>query len=782
MPQGKRANVSREEALEYHRREPRGKIEVVATKPAVTQRDLSLAYTPGVAEPCREIAKDADLSFRYTTRANLVGVISNGTAVLGLGDIGPEASKPVMEGKGILFKRFADINVFDIEVAEKDPEAFIETVARLEPTFGGINLEDIKAPECFRIEAALRERMAIPVFHDDQHGTAIITSAALLNALELVGKKIEDVRIVVAGAGAAGIASARLYERLGAKRENIMLTDSKGVIYDGRTEGMNEYKGEYARKTDARTLADAMDGADVFLGLSAPGIVDQEMVASMADDPIVFALSNPDPEILPEDAHAARDDVIMATGRSDYPNQVNNVLGFPFIFRGALDVRAKTVNDEMEMAAVRALADLAREDVPDSVISAYGGDAIQFGKEYLIPKPTDPRVLLWVAPAVAEAAIESGVARKEMDLSAYRDELEARLGKQYEMMRIILNKAKESPRRIVFPEGMNDKVLRACQILTDERLAKPILLGDPAIIKEKHKKLGLSFPLEVVDPWEDDRIGRYADTVYEKRKRKGVTRKEAEELLRNRNYWGAAMVAAGDADGFISGVGFHYHEALKPCLEVIGVRPGVTRVAGCYMMTFRDRVLFFADATVNIEPDEEDLVEIAKAAARVARKFNVEPRVAMLSFSNFGSSRHPFAQTVARAVRMLHEEKTDFVVDGEMQADTAVMQDILEETYTFSRLKEPANVLVFPDLGSANTAYKLLQRLGDAAAVGPILEGMAKPVHILQRGDPVEDIVNMAALAVVDAHQRESSTLHDERWRKGEPAHDPPADEVTRPA
>jgi malate dehydrogenase (oxaloacetate-decarboxylating)(NADP+) len=764
MPALKRTKVSKEEALAYHSRGPAGKIEVVPTKPAVTQRDLSLAYTPGVAEPCREIAKDPEAVFKYTTKGNLVAVISNGTAVLGLGDIGPLAAKPVMEGKGILFKRFADINVFDIEVAEKDPDRFIEVVAALEPSFGGINLEDVKAPECFYIEQQLRQRMKIPVFHDDQHGTAIITSAALLNALELVDKKPADVRIVIAGAGAAGIASALLYERLGVRRKNITFSDSKGVVYKGRKDGMNEYKEAFAQDTDARTLADAMVDADVFLGLSAPNILTKAMVKSMARDPIVFALSNPDPEISPEDAMDAREDVVIATGRSDYPNQVNNVLGFPFIFRGALDVRATQINEQMKMAAVRALADLARQDVPDSVISAYGGDPIQFGKNYLIPKPTDPRVLLWVAPAIAKAAMDSGAATIKLDVDTYREELEARLGKQYEMMRIILNKAKRDPKRIVFPEGMNDKVLRAAQILVDEKIAVPILLGDPEIIKQKHKQLGLTFKPNIVDPWNSPEVPRYAQALFDRRHRKGVTQREAKELLRNRNYWGATMVALGDADGFISGVGFHYQDALRPCLQVLGTRDDVKRVVGCYMLSFRDKVLFLADATVNIDPSEEDLAGIALAAARVARKFNIEPRVAMLSFSNFGSSNHPFATKMAHATRLVKQLAPDLMIDGEMQADTALVKEILETTYPFSTLKEPANVLVFPALSAANTAYKLLQRLANARAVGPILEGMGRPVHILQRGDAVEDIVNMAALAVVDAQTERHNTLHDDRW------------------
>jgi malate dehydrogenase (oxaloacetate-decarboxylating)(NADP+) len=758
----KRVKVSKEEALEYHERAPHGKIQVVNTKPTTTQRDLALAYTPGVAEPCREIQKNPELAYRYTTKDNLVGVITNGTAVLGLGNIGALAGKPVMEGKGILFKKFADINVFDIEIDESDPKKFIETVQRLEPTFGGINLEDIKAPECFEIEETLKKTMKIPVFHDDQHGTAIITAAALLNALQVVDKRPEDVRVVISGAGAAGIASANLYLKVGVRREHITFVDTTGVVHRGRKEGMNPYKEAFARETKARTLADAMAGADVFMGLSAPNIVTPDMVRSMNRDPIVMALANPDPEIRYEDAVGARPDVIMCTGRSDYPNQVNNVLGFPFIFRGALDTRSTEINDEMKMAAVRALANLAREDVPDIVLDAYGLEALKFGREYLIPKPFDPRVLLWVAPAVAEAAVKTKAARKSLDPAKYREELEARLGKQYEMMRLIINKAKRDPKRLVFAEGMQDKVLRACQVIFDEGFAKPILLGDPKLIAQKKKELGLDFEAQIVDPWAEvftDRGGRYVAHLVAKRARKGVTAQEARELLRNRNYFGSMMVEMGDADGFISGVAFHYQDALRPALQVIGIRPDSHKVAGCYMLSFEDRVLFLADATVNIEPTEEDLAEIAMAAARIARKFEIEPRVAMLSFSNFGSSQHPAARKMARAAEIVKEREPTLMVDGEMQADTAIVPEILQGTYPFSTLKEAANVLVFPSLEAANTAYKLLQRLAKATTVGPILEGMNKAVHICQRGDDVQDVVNMAAICVVDAQRDHQATL-----------------------
>jgi malate dehydrogenase (oxaloacetate-decarboxylating)(NADP+) len=750
----KRVQVSKEEALEYHMRTPRGKIEVRPTKPTATQRDLALAYTPGVAEPCREIQKNPELAYRYTTKENLVGVVTNGTAVLGLGNIGALAGKPVMEGKGILFKKFGDINVFDIEINESDPDKLIAIVKSLEPTFGGINLEDIKAPECFYVEENLKKTMKIPVFHDDQHGTAIITTAALVNALDLVKKRPEDIRVVISGAGAAGIASANLYLKVGVRRDHVFFVDTVGVVYKGRKENMNPYKEAFAQGTKARSLAEALKGADVFMGLSAPNIVTPEMVRSMARDPIVFALANPDPEIKYEDAVGARPDVIMATGRSDYPNQVNNVLGFPFIFRGALDVRATEINDEMKLAAANALAKLAREDVPDSVLGAYGLTQLQFGREYLIPKPLDPRVLLWVTPAVADAAMKTGAARKKLDLEKYKEELEARLGKQYEMMRIILNKAKQSPKRIVFAEGMHDKVLRACQVLTDERIAHPILLGDPKLIAQRKAELNLDFQGQVIDPWAEVLTSRgenYVRALVAKRARKGVTNQEAKELLRNRNYFGSMMVEMGDADGFISGVAFHYQDALRPALQVIGTRPDCHKVTGCYMLSFEDRVLFLADATVNIDPNEEDLAEIALAGARIARKFEIEPRVAMLSFSNFGSSQHPAARKVARAAQLVKERDLNLMVDGEMQADTAIVPEILQKTYPFSSLKESANVLVFPSLESANTAYKLLQRLANATTVGPILEGMNKPVHICQRGDEVEDVVNMAAICVVDA-------------------------------
>ena len=741
-----------EEVLEYHAREPRGKISVVPTKPTATQRDLSIAYSPGVAVPCLEIARDEDLAYRYTAKGNLVAVISNGTAVLGLGNIGAAAGKPVMEGKGVLMKKFADIDVFDIEVKTQDPDEFITVVKNLTPTFGAVNLEDIKAPECFYIEEKLKEICEIPIFHDDQHGTAIISGAGLVNACELQGKRLQDVRIVVAGGGAAAISCAKFYVELGARRENVVMVDSKGVIYRGRREGMNPYKEQFAIPDDGRrTIADALKGADVFVGLAVKGLVTAAMLETMAPRPIIFAMANPDPEIPYDEAKRARPDAIVGTGRSDFPNQVNNVLGYPYIFRGALDVRARAINEAMKVAAARALADLAREDVPDEVLRAYGAEAITFGPEYVIPKPFDPRVLLHVAPAVAKAAMDSGVARKTLDLDRYKEQLEARLGKEREMMRIILNKARRAPKRVVFPEGHEEKILRACQILHDEGVAHPVVLGDARRVHELMDKLHLDFPVDVIDPRESKRRDAYAEELFRLRQRKGVTRSEAEQVMRrDRNAFGAMMVRMGEADALVSGIASHYPDALRPCLQIIGLKDDARKAVGLYMMTLRNRVFFLADATVNIDPTAEDLAEIAIQAARVARQFEIVPRVAMLSFSNFGSTRHPFAEKVARATALVKQRAPDLEVEGEMQADTAVMDELLKE-YPFSRLKEPANVLVFPDLQSANIAYKLLQRLSDAEMTGPILEGMAKPVHILQRGDDVRDVVNMAAIAVVEA-------------------------------
>ena len=750
-----------EEALEYHSRKPAGKLEITPTKPCSTQHDLALAYTPGVAEPCRRIAANPDDAFLYTNRGNLVAVITNGTAVLGLGNIGPLASKPVMEGKALLFKRFADLDAVDLELDTTDPEAFMQAVKLLEPSFGGINLEDIKSPECFEIERRLRAEMTIPVFHDDQHGTAIISGAALLNALDLAGKAINAVKIVFSGAGAAAIATARFYVTLGARRENIVFVDSRGVVYAGRTEGMNAIKAKWAVETEARTLAEALDGADVFIGLSGPNVVSGDTLKTMADNPIVFALANPDPEIPYEEAKAARPDVIVATGRSDYPNQVNNVLGFPFIFRGALDVRATGINSEMEVAAARALAALARADVPDSVARAYGVASLAFGPDYLIPKPLDPRVLLWVAPAVARAAFETGVARLQIDLDAYREQLEARMGTSREIMRIIFHKAKAAPKRIVLAEGENGKVIRAACQMRDEGLAVPVLLGDPRVIRAVTEALGTDTNgLEFVDPRSAAHRSDIARRIFALRCRKGITETEAWEMAANPNYAAAVMVEQGAADGMVTGVSFHYADALRPPLQIVRTATGGRTAAGVYLLTTRNRVMFFADTTVNIDPDAETLADIAILTAQLARDFDIEPRVALLSFSNFGSARHPRAETVRRAVEMIRERDPDLILDGEMQATTALSEEFLNRTYTFSRLKTEANVLIFPNLEAGNIGYKLVQRLANAETVGPILVGMDKPVYVLQRGDDVKDIVNAAALAVVQAQNLQDRALH----------------------
>lgn len=751
--------IRKQEALDYHSHGRRGKIEVISSKPCQTQRDLSLAYTPGVAEPCLDIHDNPDDAYLYTAKGNLVAVVSNGTAVLGLGDIGALAGKPVMEGKGVLFKRFADIDVFDIELNSHNSDDIIKTVQMLEPTFGGINLEDIKAPECFYIEEELKKTMNIPVFHDDQHGTAIISGAALVNALEIVGKKIENVRVVFSGAGAAGIACAKLYEKLGVRRENVLLVDTKGVCYKGRKEGMNPYKEYFAVDTEARSLTEAMKGADVFCGVSVKGILTKEMVRSMADKPIVFAMANPDPEITYEDATSVRDDIIMATGRSDYPNQVNNVLGFPFIFRGTLDVRAKMINDEMKIAASHALAKLAKQEVPDSVIRAYGGKRIEFGKEYIIPKPFDPRVLIWEATAVAKAAMETGVARMPIkDFEQYRDSLEARLGKSREIMRFFIHKAQTEPKRIVFPEGEEEKILRAAQQILDEGVAKPILLGSRTLIRQRIADLGLDLTgAEIINPGKSPRFDEYVTAFYTNRQRKGLTRVDAEHQMKTHNVFGMMMVEMDDADGLISGLTQHYPETVRPALQIIGKRDGVRVIAGLYMMVFKNQTIFIADATVNIEPTPEDLAEIALLAADKVRQMDMEPRVAMLSFGNFGGAKHPLANKVRLATEIVKRRAPDLMVDGEMQADTAVSPEIISEVYPFTSLKGAANVLICPDLTSANIAYKLLARLGGAVAIGPILMGMRKPVYLLIPGSDVSDIVNITAMAVFESQQQSKS-------------------------
>ncbi len=745
--------ITKKEALAYHSTGRKGKIEVNPTKPCVTQRDLSLAYTPGVAEPCLEIEKDASLANKYTARSNLVAVVSNGTAVLGLGDIGALAGKPVMEGKGVLFKRFSDIDVFDIELDTKDVDEVVKAVKLMEPTFGGINLEDIKAPECFEIEERLIEEMDIPVFHDDQHGTAIISAAALVNAVELIGKKMENITIVVSGAGASAIACATHYLRFGVKLENILMVDSKGVLYKGRREGMNKYKETFAIDTKLRTLEEAMKGADVFVGLSRKGLVSQEMVKSMAKDPIIFAMANPDPEIAYPDAKAARDDVIMATGRSDFPNQVNNVLGFPFIFRGALDVHAKTINEEMKVAASLALARLAKEDVPDEVASAYGVSHLEFGPDYIIPKPFDPRVLIWEASAVAQAAMDTGVAERTIDIEKYKDQLEARLGRGREMMRTIIHKAQEDPKRIVFPEGTSERIIRAANQIVNEGIAQPILLGNPELIEAEAKRLRIKLDgIEVLRPSDSPKCKDYAKQIYDMRQRKGMTRTRAAKRVREENWFGPLMVLNGDADGMVSGVTQDYADVLRPAIKVLKTCESVKHVAGMHMLAFKNKMKIFADIAVNIDPDAETLAEITLLTAQEARRLGIEPRVAMLSFSNFGSVRHPQYDKILAAKEIIKERDPDLLVEGGMHADVAVSEEMLQKRYPFSVLQTEANVLIFPDLMSGNTAYKLLEQLGGATGIGPILLGMSKPVHVLQAfASTVQDIVNITAIAVLDA-------------------------------
>jgi malate dehydrogenase (oxaloacetate-decarboxylating)(NADP+) len=750
--------VTKQQALDFHFGDRPGKIEVTPSKPCRTQRDLSLAYTPGVAVPCLEIEKNPQDAFKYTARGNLVAVVSNGTAVLGLGDIGALAGKPVMEGKGVLFKRFADVDVFDLEVNSHDPEDVIKLCQLLEPTFGGINLEDIKAPECFYIEEHLKRTMKIPVFHDDQHGTAIISGAALLNALEVVGKPIDKVKVVFNGAGASGIACAEHYVRLGVLRENITLCDTKGVVYKGRTAGMNAYKERFAKETSLRTLAEAMQGADVFVGCSVKGAMNAEMVRTMATRPIVFAMANPDPEITYEEAKASRDDVIIATGRSDYPNQVNNVLGFPFIFRGALDVRATAINEEMKLAATKALAALAKEDVPDSVCRAYGVERLKFGPEYLIPKPFDPRVLLWEAVAVAKAAMETGVAQLPLDLDVYREQLERRLGKAHEVARMMVHKAKAQPKTVVFPEGDNEKILRACHALIEEKIALPVLLGNAATIRTVTAELGLDLRnVRIVDPTESPLRERYIQELFRLRQRRGMTLSEARRQIGNRNIFGSMMLHMGDSDALVSGVTQHFPDTIRPALQIVRVREGLHKVSGCYaMITRKGDIYFLADTSVNIEPTAEDLVEIALCTAQTARRFDIAPRVALLSFSSFGSAHHPQCEKVQRAVELLHLADPTLMVEGELMADDAVSTE-LEQQYPFSQLKGGANVLIFPDLNSANIAYKLLSKIGGGEILGPILMGMSRPVHLLARGAEVEEIVNVTAIAVVDAQENSSA-------------------------
>lgn len=743
--------IRKEEALRYHSTGRPGKIQVTPTKPLLTQRDLSLAYTPGVAEPCLEIARKPNRAYKYTARGNLVGVISNGTATLGLGDIGPLACKPVMEGKGCLFKRFADIDVFDIEVNCHDIDMFVDIVASLEPTFGGINLEDIKAPECFAIEEKLKERVSIPVFHDDQHGTAIITGAALINALDVARKEPETLRVVVSGAGASAIACVRFFESLGVRREHIMLVDSRGVLWEGREEGLNPYKERYVRKTTRRTLAEALEDADVFLGCSRGGLLKPEMLEPMAGTPIVFALANPVPEIGYPEAKKARPDVIMATGRSDYPNQVNNVLGFPFIFRGALDARAKEINEEMKVAAARALAELAREPVPPSVLEAYDAHVLRFGRDYLIPKPFDPRVLTWVAPAVARAAMETGVARREVDLDTYADHLAALVEPTHEVLRQYFVVAKSQQRRVAFPAGDNENVLRACQMLCDEGVAEPVLMGNETIIKERIEDLGLDIcDVEIVDPVAAERFDEYVEELARLRSRKGITRSESRRWMSQRHNFALMMLKMGAVDGVLCGLTRHYQEALRPAIQIIGLREGFTRAASMHMIIHRNRAVFFGDTTVNLEMDAETLAQVAIECANKVRALGTEPRVAMLSFSNFGSTRHPLAKKVADAVSLVRQRRPDIPIDGEMQASFAFDPELREEHFPFCTLKGDANVLVFPNLEASNIAFKLVQHLSDAAVIGPILLGLRQPVTVMMRGASAEDIYRMTAITLVD--------------------------------
>jgi malate dehydrogenase (oxaloacetate-decarboxylating)(NADP+) len=752
----KNNDLRREQALEYHANGRPGKIEVVPTKEAKTQRDLSLAYSPGVAEPCKEIHENIEEVYKYTAKGNLVAVITNGTAVLGLGDIGPEASKPVMEGKGVLFKIFADIDVFDIEINEKDPEKFVQIVKALEPTFGGINLEDIKAPECFYIEQQLKEQMKIPVMHDDQHGTAIISGAALLNALELQKKRIEKVRFVVNGAGAAAMACVQLYVALGARYENFIMFDKDGVLHEGRTD-LDATRKKFAVKKSDATLDRAMRDADVFLGLSIGGVVTPEMVKSMAKNPIVFAMANPDPEITYEDATAVRKDIIMATGRTDYPNQVNNVLGFPYIFRGALDVRATKINEAMKLAAVKALAELAKTAVPDIVNMAYNQTSMSFGPEYIIPKPLDPRLLSTVAPAVAKAAVESGVAQKPIqNWEAYTLQLNKRLGLDNQLIRVIGNKAKRDPKRLVFAEADNQKVLKAASIIYDDGIAYPILLGDPIKIKAIAEEHNIDLTdIPIIDSRSDETEAKrefYGELFFKKRQRKGFNHYESIKIMKDRNHFGCMMVETGDADAMLSGLTKNYAEAIRPALQIIGTEEGVKKIAGMYLLLTKRGPIFLADTTVNFNPTAEELADIAMMVAKEVRNFNITPRIAMLSYSNFGSSDSDEAKVVAEATRILKQRNPSLIVDGEMQASLAFNKEILKDNYGFSDLvDEDVNVLIFPNLTSGNVAYNLLREIGGADAIGPILLGLKKPVHVLQLGSSVRSIINMALVAVVDA-------------------------------
>ena len=746
--------TSKQEALDYHSQGRKGKIEVIPSKPTSTQRDLSLAYSPGVAEPCLEIFKNPEDVYEYTAKGNLVAVISNGTAVLGLGDLGPEASKPVMEGKGLLFKIFADIDVFDIEVDETDVDAFVRTVKAIAPTFGGINLEDLKAPEAFEIEKRLKAELNIPIMHDDQHGTAIISSAALLNALEIAEKKIEKVKVIVNGAGASAISCAKLYMSLGVKKNNIYMFDSRGLITTKR-ENLDEHKQLFARNEAEITLMDAMKGADVFLGLSKGNVISQKMVKAMANNPIVFALANPDPEIPYADAIAARKDIIMATGRSDHPNQVNNVLGFPFIFRGALDVRATCINEEMKLAAVKAIAELAKETVPEEVNEAYSERNLSFGRELIIPKPIDPRLISRIAPAVAKAAMDSGVAKAPIkDWEKYDLELKKRLGLDNKLIKNITQRAKKNPKKVVFAEADNYKILKAAYLAQDEGIAIPILLGNKERIHDMMKAYKLHFDCKVIDPREQSekaRRSKYAKILFDKRKRRGLTLFEAEKLMHERNYFGSAMVETEDADALISGLTRNYSTAIKPALQVIGVEEGVSRIAGMYIMITKDGPFFFADTTVNVNPCAEEIADITKLVVREVRKLNIEPRVALLSYSNFGSNEGDDAVKMRNALKYLQKDK-NLIVDGEIQANFALNTELVNDFFNFSELaKKSANTLIFPNLSSGNISYKLIQEMAQVESIGPVLLGMKKPVHVLQIGSSVREILNMVSIAVTDA-------------------------------
>lgn len=748
------------EALEYHFQGGKpGKIEVVPTKPYSTQRDLSLAYSPGVAIPCTEIAENKEDVYKYTAKGNLVAVISNGTAVLGLGNIGPEASKPVMEGKGLLFKIFADIDVFDIEVDAEDVDLFVNTVKAIAPTFGGINLEDIKAPECFEIEERLKAELDIPVMHDDQHGTAIISSAAMLNSVEIAGKHIKDIKLVVSGAGASAQSCTKLYIALGVRQENVVMIDSNGVIRKDR-KNLSSSKANFATARDINTLEEAMKEADMFLGLSRGGILSGEMVKTMANDPIVFALANPDPEIAYDEAKKSREDIILATGRSDYPNQVNNVLGFPFIFRGALDVRAKVINEAMKLAAVKAIAELAKEAVPEIVNEAYGEKNIIFGRDFIIPKPLDPRLITTVAPAVAKAAMDSGVAQIEIDdFDVYREELSKRLGLDNKLLKNITQKAKRNPKRVVFAEADNYKILKAAIEVADEGIAKPILLGKLKKIKEVVEKYNLDLgDIPIIDPRSSsqrERKNNYAQILFEKRKRRGITLPEAVDLMRSRNYFGSAMVETGDADAMISGLTRNYRDTIRPALQVIGTDDDVDKIAGMYILFTKKGPFFFADTTVNENPTAEDIVHITALTAKVIERFKITPRIALLSYSNYGSSEGSDPVKMREATRMLHEQHPDLIVDGEIQANFALNKELRNEIFPFSELaRKNTNTLIFPNLSSGNIAYKLMQEMGGTESIGPILLGMKKPVHILQLGSSVREIVNMVTIAVTDAQIR----------------------------